>query len=109
MNDKELNKEIAEKTIVPYYFIDGNLKNGFEINLESQNINHANCLLFITPIYQDFVIVTRNINKILKKWLLFTLDYKINMSLNIICHFQQAFIRLTKKIREVMKLNYSLI
>ena len=67
MNDKDLDKELAEKMIDPYYFIDGNLKNGSKIFLEGHNINHANSVLTITPIYSDFGIETRYINKILKE------------------------------------------
>ena len=67
MNDKGFNKELAEKIIDPYYFIDGNLKNGSKIILESHNINHANSILTITPIYSDFGFETRYINKILKE------------------------------------------
>ena len=44
MNDKELDKEMTKKMINPYYFIDKNSKIGFEINLESHYINHANSL-----------------------------------------------------------------
>ena len=61
--------------IIPYYFIDENLKTGFKNNLESHNNNHANSILTITSIYPDCGIETTYINKILKKWLLFTLDY----------------------------------
>ena len=50
----------------PYYFIDENLKNGFKINLESHNINHANSILTITPNFPEFGIEFRYINKIVK-------------------------------------------
>ena len=53
MNDKEVDKEIAKKTINPYYFIDENLIIGFKINLESHNINHAISLLNIEPNFLD--------------------------------------------------------
>ena len=33
------DKELAKMMINPYYFIDENLKNGFKINLESQNMS----------------------------------------------------------------------
>ena len=36
-------------------------KKGFEINLESHNINHANSLVTITPNFPEFGIGTRNI------------------------------------------------
>ena len=74
LNDKELDKEIAKKMIIPYCFIDENLKTGFKINLESHNIYHANSLVNIEPNFPDIGIETRYVNKILKKWLLFTLD-----------------------------------
>ena len=50
----------------PYYFIDKKLKIGFKINLESHNISHANSVLTITPIFQEFAIEFRYINKIIK-------------------------------------------
>ena len=75
MNDKELDKKIAKKMINPYYFIDENLNIGFKIILKNHNINHANSLLNIEPNFPDIGIETRYINKIFKKWLLFTLDY----------------------------------
>ena len=53
--------------INPYYFIDENLNIGFKINLESHNINHANSLLNIEPIFPDIGIETRYISKILKE------------------------------------------
>ena len=52
MNDKEIDEEIAKKTINPYYFGDETLKIGFKINLESHNINHANSFLNIIPNFQ---------------------------------------------------------
>ena len=44
MNDKELDKELAMKMTIPCYFFNENIKNGFKINLESHNINHANSI-----------------------------------------------------------------
>ena len=38
-----------------------------KISLDSHNKNHVNSILTITPIYPDFGIKTRQINKILKK------------------------------------------
>ena len=61
------DKELAKMMINPYYFIDENLKNGFKINLESHNINHASSILTITPNFQEFGIEYRYINKIIKK------------------------------------------
>ena len=43
MNDKALDKDLAKKMINPYYFIDEDLKIGFEFNLES-HIIHANSI-----------------------------------------------------------------
>ena len=59
ISDKELDKEIAEKMINPYYFTDENLKIGLKIILESHNINHAKSLLVIGPIFPDIRIETR--------------------------------------------------
>ena len=66
-NDKELDKELAKKMINPYYTIDKNLKIGFNINLESHNINHANSLLTIRPNFPGIGIETRFIIKITKE------------------------------------------
>ena len=67
MNDKELDKEKAIKMIIPYFFIDENLRMGFEVNLENHNINHAISLLNIEPNFPDIGIETRYINMILKE------------------------------------------
>ena len=53
LKDKELDKELVKKMIITYYFIDENLKIGFKINLESQNINHTNSLLNIESNFPD--------------------------------------------------------
>ena len=53
--------------IIPYYFVDENLKMGFKINLESHNINHVNSILKNIPNFPDIVIETRYINKIIKE------------------------------------------
>ena len=45
MDDKQLNKELAEKIINPYYFADRALQVGFSITLDSHHINHANSKL----------------------------------------------------------------
>ena len=42
LDDKQLNNELAEKMLNPYYFTDRNLKKGFKIYLDSHHINHAN-------------------------------------------------------------------
>ena len=61
------DKELAKMMINPYYFIDENLKSGFKINLESHKTNHANSILTITPIFSEFGIEFRYINKIVKE------------------------------------------
>ena len=61
------DKELSEMMINSYYFIDENLKNGFKINLESHNINHAKSILTIKPNFPEFGIEFRYINKIVKK------------------------------------------
>ena len=61
------DKELAKMMINPFYFIDENLKNGFKVNLESHNINHANSILTITPIFPEFGIDFRYIKKIVKE------------------------------------------
>ena len=61
------DNELAKIMINPYYFIDNNLKNGFNINLESQNISHANSILIIRPKIPEEGIDFRYINKIVKE------------------------------------------
>ena len=61
------DKELAKMMIIPYYFIEENIKNGFKINFESHNISHANSILTITPKFPDFGIEYRYINKIVKE------------------------------------------
>ena len=61
------DKELAKLMINPYYFIDKNLKIGFKNNLESHNFSHANSILTILPIYPEFGIEFRYINKIVKE------------------------------------------
>ena len=67
LDDKQINKELAKKILNPYYFTDGNLKVGLEIDLDSYHINHANSKLTITPNYAEFGIEVRYINKIKKE------------------------------------------
>ena len=64
LDDKQLNKELAKKMLNPYYFTDRNLKVGFENNLDSHQINHANSKLIIKPNYPEIGIEVRYINKI---------------------------------------------
>ena len=61
------DKQLAKIMINPYYFIDKNLKNGFKIDLESHNINHANSILSFLPKFPEFGIEFRYINKIVKE------------------------------------------
>ena len=61
------DREFANIMINPYYFIDKNLKIGFQIFLESHNISHANSILTITCKYPAFGIEFRYINKIIKE------------------------------------------
>ena len=61
------DKELAKIMINPYLFIDENLKNGFKINLESHNINHANSILTNTLNFPEFGIDFRYFNKIVKE------------------------------------------
>ena len=64
----ELNdKESTKKMIIPYYFIDENLKIVFKINLESHNINQANSILAITPNFPEFRIEFGYNKKIIKE------------------------------------------
>ena len=109
LDDKGLDKKLAKQMINPYHFIDENLKIDFKINLDSHNVNHAKFLLTIEPYFPDFGIETRYFNKIRKE---LAIKYaRLINQIKIIYHsfFQLVFIRLMKKIREVMKLNYSLI
>ena len=61
------DKELAKLMINPYYFIDKKLKIGFKINLESHNISHANSILTILPLYPEYGIEFRYINKVVKE------------------------------------------
>ena len=67
LEDKELEKEIAKSMINPYYFTDRDLQIGFNINLDSHNINHANSILTITPNFSEFGIEIRYVNENFKK------------------------------------------
>ena len=68
----EINdKESAKKMIVPYYFIDENLKIGFKIILKSHNINHANSIFTIKPNFPEFGIEFRYFSKIIKELSIF--------------------------------------
>ena len=92
----------------PHYFIEESLKKGFEIYLEGQNINHANSISTITPIYPGVGFETSYIKKVLKE--MATIYARLINQCKFQYHiFQLAFIRLMKNIKEVMKLNYLLI
>ena len=67
LDDKQLNEELAENMLNPYYFTDRNLRVGFKIDLDSHQINHANSKLTITPYYPEFGIEVRYINKNMKE------------------------------------------
>ena len=64
LDDKQLNKELAEKMINPCYFTDRKMEVGFEIKLDTHHINHANSKLFFTANYPEFGVEVRYINKI---------------------------------------------
>ena len=61
------DKELAIIMIIPYYFIDKNLKIGFKIDLESHNFSHANSILSILPKFPEYGIEFRYLNKIVKE------------------------------------------
>ena len=67
LDDKQLNKEIAKKMLIPYYFTNRALQFGFEINQDSHHINHAISKLTILPNYLEFGIELRYIKKIMKE------------------------------------------
>ena len=50
-NDKLLNKELAQKAPSPYYSTNRGLQNGFNKNLDSHHIKHANSKITIKPNY----------------------------------------------------------
>ena len=62
-----MNEELAEKMINPYYFTDINLRNGYNINLDSHHISQANSKVTIEPNYPEIGNEFRYINKILKE------------------------------------------
>ena len=63
IDDKQLNKELAKKMIIPYYFTDRAIQVGFNITLESHHINHANSKIKSKPNYTEFGTELRYINK----------------------------------------------
>ena len=67
LDDEQLNKELARKMIIPYYFTDRNLRVEFKSDLDSHHFNHANSKLIIKPNYHEFGIEIRYYNKIMKE------------------------------------------
>ena len=67
LDDKQLNKELARKRINPHCFLDRALHFAFNISLDSHHINHSNSKLIIKPIFPNFGIEFRYLNKILKE------------------------------------------
>ena len=67
LDDKQLNENLAEKMLNPYYFTDRNLQVGFKIDLDSHHINHTNSKLTILPNFSEFGTEVRYINKIMKE------------------------------------------
>ena len=67
IDDKQLNKELAEKMNNAYYFTDRAIQVGFNITLENHHINHANFKLKSKSNYTEFGTELRYINKKWKK------------------------------------------
>ena len=67
LNDKDLDIKLAKKWLIFIISQIKNLKKGFETNLDSHNVSHANSLLTISPIYTNFGIETRYIIRFLKE------------------------------------------
>ena len=67
LNDKQLNKELANKMLNPYYFANRALRVGFNKKLDSHHINHANSKLIVKPNYPEIGIEVRYINKTKKE------------------------------------------
>ena len=61
LNDKGIDKELAEMMINPYYFTVESLKIGFRIFPESHIFIHANSILINIPIFADIGMETRYI------------------------------------------------
>ena len=66
LDDNELNRELAKKMLVSYYFTDRNLKIGFNISLDSHHINHSNSNITSKPLPPEFGIEFRHTDEILK-------------------------------------------
>ena len=67
LDDKHLNREVAERMTSPHYFTDRVLQVGFNVTLESHQMNHSISKSFIKPIYREFEIEVRYDNTIIKE------------------------------------------
>ena len=67
LDDKQLNKDLANRMLNPYYFFDRASQFGFNISLDSHHINHANSKIVIRPNYPEFGIDVRYNKKIIRK------------------------------------------
>ena len=74
LDDKHLNKELAEKMIDPYYFTDRALRVGSNNALQCHHKNHAISKLKIKPNYPESVLKYVILKKSRKTYLLFMLD-----------------------------------
>ena len=100
------DKEIAKMMINPYYFLDEKLKIGFKINLESQNINHANSILTITPNFPELVNEFRYINKIVIELSVFYARLINQYKNKYHTLFSASFYKINEEGQKIMKLNY---
>ena len=57
--DKQLEKELAKKTLNPYYFTDRDWRIESNINLDTHHINHANSKLTIEHIFHNLRLNSR--------------------------------------------------
>ena len=103
---KLYDEELAKMMINPYYFTDGKLKTDFKVNLDSHNVIHANSILTIIPKFPEFGIQFRYFNKIIKRLSVIYARLINQFFLNITLYFQRAFIKVMKKIKEIMKFNH---
>ena len=92
--------------INPYYFLDENLKIGFKIDLESHNIIHANSILTITPNFPEIGVEFRYIKKTVKELSIIYARLINQYKFKYHTLFSTSFIKLMKKIEDIMKLNY---
>ena len=91
LDDKNLDKGLAEEVNTPYYFTDKTFKIGFKINLGSHNFIHANFFVTVIPICPDFGTETSYNNKILEETVVFYArllsQYKFNYHLVLSARF----------------------